>query len=530
MKPRALVKEVLGELPMTAEMYWFLRHRDGKAFNRFNLDALKANLPEMLAQVAPYSAAAQPGKKLFFFASMHIWINHAVVTSLVLRGMGHPVVLGYLPYSDFTRPVTKFDLRRNGLYARNVLRQAEPLLKSLSLLEVDPVRELPPDLHEAVMQITTFDTRYILQREEVRGDEAVFLLRRERNLDAARRALAYFQRERPETVIVPNGMILEYGAVYETARHLGIPVVTYEFGEQDQRIWIGQDRWVIHHRTEEMWAARKERKLSQEQRAWLETFLTGRQRSSTGSQFAHLWQKADRAGGARVRAALGLDERPVLLLPTNVLGDSATLGLTVFSRSMTEWLEKVLPVLAARSEVQVVIRIHPGETLTVGPSVMEIVERVLPERPAHIHLVGALEKINTYDLMEITDLALVYTTTAGLEMALRGIPVLVSGRAHYRGKDFTLDADSWEAYFQALDRAVRSAPARLTPDQVEHAWNYAYTFFAEYPQPFPWHLEKLGSSLEERPLSDVLSPAGRERYGSTFQQLAGFPGRMDRSN
>ena len=78
------------------------------------------------------------------------------------------------------------------------------------------------------------------------GKEPIYLLRQERNLEAARRAYAYFQENRPDVVIVPNGMIQEYGAVYETARFLGIPAVTYEFGEQDQRIWLEQNQRVMY--------------------------------------------------------------------------------------------------------------------------------------------------------------------------------------------------------------------------------------------------------------------------------------------
>ncbi len=529
MSARAQVKELLGELPYTAELYWLFRKPE--AFSRFNLEALKARLPQMMAEVAPYANSAPQGKKIFLFASLHFWIFHTLVTGLALRGLGHRVTLGYLPYSDFAKPINKFDLRRNDLYAHDVLHQADSLLKSVSLLDLEPASVLPAALTRAVRQITIFDTRYILQREEVTGSEPIFLFRQDRNIDAARRAYAYFQKDRPDGVIVPNGMIQEFGAVYETARFLGIPVVTYEFGEQDQRTWLGQNRWVIHHITDEMWAARKSRLLSEEQRTWLEVFLAGRQKLTTGTQFAHLWQRADRAGGAKIRAALGLDERPVVLLTTNVLGDSATLGLTLFSSSMTEWLERVVPFFADRPEVQLVVRIHPAETWTVGPSVAEIIRGVLPELPSHIHLIGATEKVNTYDLMEIADLALVYTTTAGLEMATRGIPVLVSGKAHYRKKGFTLDADTWDEYFSVLDRAladIRGSPGsstgpgrRLTPEQIELAWNYAYSFFAEYPRPFPWHIEKIMPDLEQRPISYVLSPKGRAAYETTFQQMAG---------
>ncbi len=137
-------------------------------------------------------------------------------------------------------------------------------------------------------------------------------------------------------------------------------------------------------------------------------------------------------------------------------------------------------------------------------------------------MIGPAEKVNTYDLMDIADLALVYTTTAGLEMAVRGIPVLVSGASQYRAKGFTLDADTWDEYFQVLNRALKDLPAiRLTSKQMQLARNYAYFYFKEYPRPFPWHLEKIWSSLEKRPLSYVLSAEGRMKYQATFEELAG---------
>jgi hypothetical protein len=518
------VKDLLGQLPFTAELYWQFRNPEKKAFSRFNLETLKARLPQLVAEVKPHIGTDPTGRKVFFFASWHYWIIHTTLCGLTLRGLGHDVTLGYLPYSDYDKPISRFNLRLQDLYAHHVLEKAQPLLKTVSFLALKPAREIPATLTRAVRQVTVLDTQYTLQREDVTGNEPIYLLRRQRNLNAARKAFAYFKKNRPDVVVVPNGMIQEYAAVYETARFLGIPAVTYEFGEHNQRTWLGQDRLVIHHITDELWAARKDRKLDVEQRKWLENFLAGRQGLTMGDDFAHLWQKASPEGGAKVRAALGLDDRPVVLLPTNVLGDSATLGLTVFSKSMTEWLQRVIRFLADRPEVQVVVRIHPAETWTVGPSVAKIIHDVLPELPSNIHLVGSKEKVNTYDLMEIADLALVYTTTAGLEMATRGIPVVVSGRAHYRKKGFTLDADTWDEYFSILDRALADLPGhRLTAEQIERAWNYAYCYFAEYPLPFPWHLEKIMADLEQRPISYILGPEGRATYEATFQQMAGAP-------
>ena len=78
----------------------------------------------------------------------------------------------------------------------------------------------------------------------------------------------------------------------------------------------------------------RHRNLDDEQRAWLETFLTARQGHANGTTVCPpVAEDRSRRCGAKIRATLGLDDRPVVLLPTNVLGDSATLGRTIFSQS-----------------------------------------------------------------------------------------------------------------------------------------------------------------------------------------------------
>ena len=75
---------------------------------------------------------------------------------------------------------------------------------------------------------------------------------------------------------------------------------------------------------------------------------------------------------------------------------------------------------------------------------MEILRAASPELPDHVRAVPPESDISTYDLIELADVGLVYTTTVGLEMAMRGIPVIVAGQTHYRGKGFTTDPGSVE--------------------------------------------------------------------------------------
>jgi hypothetical protein len=107
-------------------------------------------------------------------------------------------------------------------------------------------------------------------------------------------------------------------------------------------------------------------------------------------------------------------------------------------------------------------------------------------------------------------------------MAMSGVPAVVIGQTHYRGKGFTLDPASWEDYYNLLEQALKNpAGYRLSRAQVDCAWNYAYRFFFEYPLPFPWHLLHFWNELEEWPVGRVLSQEGRAEFGETFRCLVG---------
>ena len=523
---KQVVKQLLGQIPFTAELYSLLRQRK-QPFSRFSLKHLQAELPGLVEQAAEMRKTANPTKirKVFIFATLHYWIEHTTLLGLAMAAQGHQVTLGYLPYSDWSEDVPRFDLRRQNQYARHVLSQASPVLETVSFLPTRPVlTRLPDDVMELVRLVSKYDVQYTLQVEEFDFNSDIYKLRLERNTEIARVTLTYLKTNRPDVVIVPNGTVQELGVVYRIARHLGIRTVTYEFGDQRQRIWLAQNAEVMRQETDKLWESRDGQHLSPEQLERMRQLFMARQRGALWENFARSWQGSPAQGGSQARQALGLDDRPLVLLATNVLGDSLTLGRQVFSQSMAEWISRTVQYFNGRNDTQLVIRIHPGEQLTHGQSMVDVVRQVLPRLPENIHLIGPKEKVNTYDLVEVADLGLVYTTTVGLEMAMYGVPVITSGQTHYRGRGFTFDPDSWVSYFKLLGTILAKPSAyKLSRPQVESAWEYAYRFFFEYPRPFPWHLVRVWEDYKLRPFQAVLGEEGMLQYGQTFEYLLGEP-------
>ena len=270
------------------------------------------------------------------------------------------------------------------------------------------------------------------------------------NENFARMVYVWLLENKPDYIIIPNGTIQEMGVLYRIAKWMQIPVTTYEFGEQRKRIWIAQNREVMRQETDDLWEARKAIPLDDAEFEKMRNMLSARQRADLWENFTRRWQGTEKVGSEKIREELNLDERPIVFLATNVLGDSLTLGRQKFSKNMAEWIERTVQYFAERKDAQLVIRVHPGETLTHGQSMVDVVKHLMPMLPSHIHLIKPTDKVNSYDLVDIAAVGLVYTTTMGLEMPMSGVPVIVAGETHYRGRGFTMDPDSWVSYYKMI--------------------------------------------------------------------------------
>ncbi|MBL0347079.1 hypothetical protein [Candidatus Villigracilis affinis] len=536
------LRELLGDLPFTAEIDWMLRSKNRPRKDHFNLDRLQKSLPAAVEVVKPFAESATPGKKVLFFATLHYWIEQSAYLGLVLAGMGHDVTLLTLPYSEWHKQKDKFTQRQRVLHTYDALACLSPLVKHVSMLDMQSsslathgtlraVRhdDLPEKILADIKEVSLWDVQYTLMREEVdmndAGDKALYDLRIERNTFAAKAALQFMQTEKPDVVLIPNGLILEMGIVFRVARHLGIDAVTYEFNDQREQIWLAQNSSIMQQETDYLVDARCSQPMTDEMFERVADLENARRGARVWGKSKRLWQYVSSQGAAETRKMLNLDDRPVVMLAANVLGDSLTLGRDIFAASMTEWITKTVQYFAKRTDVQMVIRVHPGEKLVPqAKSMGTVVKEALPELPSHIHVIGALDKVNTYDLIEIADVGLAYTTTVGLETTMNGRPVISCGRTHYRGRGITIDPNTWEEYYATLEKVLSDIPAhQMTEKQIEFAWNYAYRFFFEYPRPFPWRLMNFWDDLAEHPLESVLSEEGMAQFKDTFDFLVGEP-------
>ena len=528
---RRSAEGVFQSMPWSAELYQRWRAGGQPPAAGYRLDRLAAALPTWGAAARRLRADQDRGgsRRVLLFAYLSWWLEHAASLSLLLAALGHQVRLVSLPFRRWTEDPAPFDGRRQAAYLREVFRPTRDLVEAVDASGPRP-GGLPAELEQGLAHQSLLDVQYTLQREDVdpQGDPiaaGLLALRMRRNRMAAGDVLRRIDAGQVDTVIVPNGSILEFGAVYRAARFRDVPVATYEFGEQRQRLWLAQNRQVMRQETDDLWRARGSLPLTDSERQALGAMYAARRAGRAWAHFARQWQAGVSQGAAAARDRLGLDPvRPMVLICTNVVGDSLALDRQVFSRGMADWLADTVSRLAGRDDLQTVVRVHPGEILGAGHSSQDIVRAVLPQVPPGLHLVVPDSSINTYDLIELAHLGVVYTSTVGLEMAMAGIPVIVTGATHYRGRGFTHDPASWADYSETLERLAAEPLGRRLPDeQIELALRYAYRFFFEYPFPYPWHLIGFWDDIARRPPQEILNAAGLEPFRPTLEALLGEP-------
>jgi hypothetical protein len=139
--------------------------------------------------------------------------------------------------------------------------------------------------------------------------------------------------------------------------------------------------------------------------------------------------------------------------------------------------------------------------------VQEIIVSRLGAIPANVRFVSAEDALSSYALVDISDLVLTYTTTVGLEAAVRGKRVAVAGDTHYRGRGFTTDI----AGPDDLAGVMALEPGRPPTESVELALRYAHMFFFRAMIPFP-KIEAYNGKVRRFPRKAVELEPGADPY------------------
>lgn len=312
----------------------------------------------------------------------------------------------------------------------------------------------------------------------------------------ARRMRRFLETERPDRVVCVHGVYLTHGTLVDVCAQLGIPVTVYGAPYRAGTVYFSHHQ--TYHRT----------LITEPNSYWEDDALDAGQQEKLAAYMA-----SKLAGGRDVvnyhpnpilerqpvLDAIGLDPaKPIVSLFTNVIWDAQIFYSHNAFENIFEWLFQTIDYFRGRPDVQLVVRIHPAESkggnATRQPMAPEIARR-FPDLPPNVFIVTPDSDVSSYTLAEMSSANLVYGTKMALELAYRGMPVIVAGETFNRGKGFTHDISSAAEYFALLDRVLDLGP--IPEAWAERARRFAHYLFFRKMMDMPLLADNIFRQLRE---------------------------------
>ncbi len=481
---------------------------------------LKFNLPDHRLN---FNRQKNGQRKIILFTYLPQWLEVCLPIAAVLGQLGYQVDLVFLPY-DKTHLAESWYKTIYDRYSYGQLEKINLPGVQISMLSNSNIALNEEEEKQATEQ-AKLDVSYILKTGSCDLDQLshqkAFEFRLMRNRAAISALKEYLVNKDYDVLIVPNGVVLEYGAAYRLAKLHDLSTVTFEYMVRPGSIVISNDSPVVDLNLDKAWAAYKESVSDGEALSSAISLIEERSKAENRGLKGY-YQSIEPQVKEEIFSLLKLStKKKTALLCTNVVWDSASLGRDLCFSSYREWLEQTVNWFANHSDWQLIVRVHPAEQMigTAEP-VADIVNKALPKDIHNIALVNAEDKINTYSIAALSDLGIVHTSTIGIEFAVLGIPTICTGRAHYRAKGFTIDPENSESYFNILENADIVLLKMRAANNQSRAANYFDFYFNFWPIPFNWQIGNMAACINEWPIEKQFSEEGLSKYGHVWPLFA----------
>jgi hypothetical protein len=150
------------------------------------------------------------------------------------------------------------------------------------------------------------------------------------------------------------------------------------------------------------------------------------------------------------------------------------------------WVQDVVDWVKDRSDVELVIRVHPhlaGKTgLARANDEFQFYHDMKASAPRNTRIVMPDQPFNSYALMDKADVGLTFGSSTGIEMAMLGKPVVLAARNFYEVGSQIINVRSRETLREDLERSL----GPFSPRELRReAYRLAYYYVFEFELPFP---------------------------------------------
>lgn len=315
--------------------------------------------------------------------------------------------------------------------------------------------------------------RWVLRRQNLTEDEPTRMFMQAFILsgwNVYQQFLELIQKQKPQAVVVFNGMFYPEAAVRQCCLDQGIRVITHEVGIQPLTAFFTDGEATAYPLEIPADFA-----LTDAMDGRLDDYLSRRFQGDFTMAGIRFWHQIDALDESLKNKITGF----VKIVPvfTNVIFDTSQVHANTIFKDMFDWLDAVRQTAEANPDTLFIIRAHPDEGRKgkeSRESVAAWVERTSTDQLPNVVFIDTDEMVSSYELIRLSHFVMVYNSTIGLEATLMGKIVLTAARARYTQVPTTVHPTSRQDYVRQLDVLLKSAPRTVPQEFIVNGRKFLY--------------------------------------------------------
>lgn len=294
-----------------------------------------------------------------------------------------------------------------------------------------------------------------------------------------------------EYIICSHGIYSTWGPIVEYAKENHIDFICYDRAKTKGMININKNQVSPDWSIQEAWDRNKSHQLSDHEVKAVDDYLGERELQKNDVFSYNLSPREKNISDLRRKYDI-CDKAKVITFFTNLIWDAANVSRDIAFKSPLECICETVAKYANQSDVHILIRPHPAEIiLGTNERYGNLVIGAFDKLPGNVTIIEPDEGINSFSMIDLTDIGVVHTSTIGIEAVIMGKPVILLSETHYRDKGFTYDAISDNHYFKLLEKLITNP--KVDTHKINLAKKYFYFMMFEYQHKIPLKFGKSNS-------------------------------------
>tara|TARA_B100001109_G_scaffold255543_1_gene259149 strand:+ start:11938 stop:13533 length:1596 start_codon:yes stop_codon:yes gene_type:complete len=186
------------------------------------------------------------------------------------------------------------------------------------------------------------------------------------------------------------------------------------------------------------------------------------------------------------KKVLNINGKKIVSVFGNVSWDTSQYISNTIFLSMFDWLESLKELIKSNPDYLFIFRAHPGENRRLKKTFYGMGQWLEDNNIQDFEnaiIVNSDDKIDSYEIINKSNLVLVYNSTIGIESTMMGKKSYVAASTHYSDQPFVMNFNSKQAYIEQLKTDLKTENFKISETMIQLSKSYYYQLFNHVSYP-----------------------------------------------